>query len=150
MLHDVPVIAREHDRGLDVMAGTIQYPATHEHLASKRTHRAERLLEGANRTFIDQWSDQRRRIAWIADARLPVGVHQALLQLRKTRSDDEHPPRRRAALPGSAECPEYDRVRGKVKICTVIDDYRSVTTELEQCFPQTRRDRLSHLPPNRG
>ena len=151
-LHDRPVVARPHDGRLDEVARAARAPCrrTRTSPPAARAVCDRGLCSARTAAGIDQRTHQRAALERIADAHLPVGVHQALLELVEARRDARTRGASGAALAGRADCAEHDRRHREIQIGRLIDDDGVVAAELEQALAQARGDALADLAAHRG
>src|SRR6516164_10846144 len=147
-LHDLPLVARAHDRRLDEVAGTLEDVAAVQDLTARTARGAHRTLVALDRLRIDERSHQRALLERIADADLGVRVYQAPLELRSDRLVGKDATRRGATLARRADGPEHDGRHRQIEIRGVIHDHCIVAAELEQALAEPGRDALADLAPD--
>ena len=152
VLHDRPVVAREHDRRLDEVARALSaWPPVQQLAAGGLRACASAALKALDRRRVDQRAHQRVGIERIADAHLPVGVHQAQLEFRCDRA--RGPSTRRVLVqrwPAVPTAPNTMARHRQIQIRGLIDDDRVVAAELEQALAETRGDALSDAAADLG
>src|ERR1700733_2765735 len=131
-LHDGPVIARPEYGRLDEVPRPREDFAAIEKLRprSARGGHGRTVLLGCSR--IDQWAHERPRLEWVTDANLPVGVHQALLEVRRAARMHQDAACRGAALPGGAGRAKHDCGHSKIKTRALVDGHCVIAAELEE------------------